>query len=923
MKKVFHVISNTHWDREWRFPFQRNRQMLVDMIDKVIEILEHNSDYRAFHLDSQSIVVKDYLEIKPQNIERFKKLVNEKRLLIGPWYILPEEFQVGGENLIRNLLLGHKTCNEIGRVSKIGYSPFSWGQISQLPQIYKQFGINLIMFYRGINSIDSPKAEFLWEGADGSKMISSRFSTMPRYNFYFYIYRPAVHNEGFNDVAYTWQRGGTPFHFIDNQMNDEDFFIINPVDEYFHENIEPQTNLIIKDQADDFTTPHVIWMEGHDSSGPNEKTVKIIADIKKLFPNIEVHHSTLEEYADLLYKSLENQKLKLVKGERRSSQFDKRSTNLYGYTTSARMYLKQKNFEAEKWIQYYAEPFNSLSNLLGRDINDRYIEIAWELIVQNSAHDSIGGCSLDEIHDDMMSRYKNAIEISKGVFERSIKHIVKNIDTSLIQNGNGNKDIFITCFNPSTFERSEIVNLSVDVPKEFDLGSLEIINSKNEVQIINIIEKKPSQPVVEQMTDRPMFFDMIRYDILLDAKNIPALGYKTFKVIPSKMKRSTKNKIASQVRDNFIMENKYVKVVFNKNGTFNFTNKQLKFTQKGLGYFYDEGEAGHAWVNTPIAPFIDTLNSKPEIKIISNNELEAKISVTHVMKLPADLSARKKKKLRLIPCKIKMILTLHENSERIDLKIKLDNNVESHRLRIMFPTFPDGEFSFGEGQFDVVQRPIKRIDSTNWVEQPMYDYPMHHFVDVSGAEFGSAVIVKGLKEYEVKDDKEKTLAITLLRTFEFIIAPSSVQDYSHKKGSQCLGKNEFELAYFLHSGNWITGKVFEEAQKFNYEIRAVEHGSSNGYLPLSQSFLNIKNHNIIFSALKQSESKDGSFILRIYNPTSETQRSSIKFFKDIKKIEEVTLEEIFIRKIESDSTKEFFAKLSKKEIKTFKIYFKE
>ncbi|MBK6678676.1 MAG: hypothetical protein IPG53_00960 [Ignavibacteriales bacterium] len=162
--KIFHVISNTHWDREWRFPFQRNRQMLVDMIDKTIEILENNPDYRAFHLDSQSIVITDYLDIKPHMKERFINLVKDKRILIGPWFILPEQFQVGGENLIRNLLIGHKICKEHGGVSKIGYSPFSWGQISQLPQIYKEFGIELIMFYRGINSLEAPKAEFIWEG---------------------------------------------------------------------------------------------------------------------------------------------------------------------------------------------------------------------------------------------------------------------------------------------------------------------------------------------------------------------------------------------------------------------------------------------------------------------------------------------------------------------------------------------------------------------------------------------------------------------------------------------------------------------------------------------------------------------------------------------------------------------------------------
>ncbi|MDZ7797096.1 MAG: hypothetical protein U5N56_08640 [Candidatus Marinimicrobia bacterium] len=182
---VFHVISNTHWDREWRYPYQKNRQELVDMMDSLLDILEREPAYRAFHLDSQTVVIRDYLEIRPEKADLIRKFVQNKRLFIGPWYILPDEFMVSGENLLRNLLLGHETGIEYGGVTKVGYSPFSWGQISQLPQIYREFGIDVLMFYRGVNSLDSKKAEFLWTGADGTEVYASRFSTMPRYNFYF------------------------------------------------------------------------------------------------------------------------------------------------------------------------------------------------------------------------------------------------------------------------------------------------------------------------------------------------------------------------------------------------------------------------------------------------------------------------------------------------------------------------------------------------------------------------------------------------------------------------------------------------------------------------------------------------------------------------------------------------------------------
>jgi len=898
--------------------------MLVDMIDKVIEILETNPDYKAFHLDSQSIVVKDFLEIKPQNRERFSELVKSKRLFIGPWYILPEEFQVGGENLIRNLLLGHKICNSIGRVSKIGYSPFSWGQISQLPQIYSEFGINLIMFYRGINSIDSPKAEFIWEGADKTRMISSRFSTMPRYNFYFYIYRPVIHNEGFYDIEYNWLRGGTPFHFSDLIMADEDYFIINPTDEYFKGNIKPQVELIIKNQSDDFTSPHVIWMEGHDSSGPNEKTVRIIKDIKKTFPQIDVRHSTLEEYADLLISELKTENLKLVKGERRSTQFDNRSGNLYGYTTSARMYLKQKNFEAEKWIQFYAEPFNTISHLIGNDWNNNYIESAWELIIQNSAHDSIGGCSLDEIHEDMMFRYKQSIEISKGVFENSIKYIVKNINTSSINlnSSNPNEDIYLTIINPTNLERNEILTAIVDIPKNLDKGSLELLDDKNLRLPINICSRKDFQPVVEQLIDRPMYFDMFRYKIEIECNNIPVFGYKTFKVIPIKSNDKKFNKIGIRENGNFLLENDQIRIKVNSNGTFNYYEKIQKLESKNLGYFYDEGEAGHAWVNKPLKPFYTTLKSKPSIRFTSNSNLFAELEIKNKIKIPVNLKQRKSKKPKLVTIPITMKFGLSKLSEFVEIKILVDNRAESHRLRIMFPTFPDAEYSFGEGQFDVVKRNISRIDSKNWIEQPMYDFPMHNFVDVSNNKIGTAIFVDGLKEYEVLDDKNKTLAITLLRGFEYIIAPSSIQDYTFQKGSQCIGIHKYKLGYFLHRDNWESADVYNKALNFDNELRIVQHGSSNGELETQKSFFSIGNKKLLFSCLKKSEKEEENCaILRVYNPTESEQHTFIAFFKEIKDVEEVSLEENFKQELQLSSPNSFEVKFPQKKIKTFKVYF--
>ena len=141
-----HFISNTHWDREWRYSAQRTRYMLVSMLDMLFDIFEKEPDFHSFHMDSQTLPIQDYLEARPEKEALVRKYIKDSKLIIGPWFCLPDEFLVGGESLIRNLLLGHKIAHKFGSVAKTGYAPFSWGQISQMPQIYEGFGIDVTSF---------------------------------------------------------------------------------------------------------------------------------------------------------------------------------------------------------------------------------------------------------------------------------------------------------------------------------------------------------------------------------------------------------------------------------------------------------------------------------------------------------------------------------------------------------------------------------------------------------------------------------------------------------------------------------------------------------------------------------------------------------------------------------------------------------
>ncbi len=169
-KKLF-IVPHSHWDREWYQPFQEFRARLVRMVDKLLATMEADPEFRFFVLDGQTIVLEDYLEIRSENAERLRRLIREGRVLIGPWYILPDEFLVSGESVIRNLLRGAAISREWGTPRMpIGYLPDQFGHIAQMPQLLRRAGLGAAVLWRGVPPAITEN-EFRWEAPDGSPVF--------------------------------------------------------------------------------------------------------------------------------------------------------------------------------------------------------------------------------------------------------------------------------------------------------------------------------------------------------------------------------------------------------------------------------------------------------------------------------------------------------------------------------------------------------------------------------------------------------------------------------------------------------------------------------------------------------------------------------------------------------------------------------
>jgi mannosylglycerate hydrolase len=169
-----HVVSHTHWDRASGTAHSSSIAVrLVRLTDRLLELLERNPEFRYFVFDGQAIILEDYFEIRPENRERLKALVQAGRIEIGPWYVLPDEFLVSAESLIRNLQIGHRLAGENGGVMKVGYVPDSFGHIAQLPQILRGFNIDNFVFTRGLGDEEERLGtEFLWVAPDGNRVLA-------------------------------------------------------------------------------------------------------------------------------------------------------------------------------------------------------------------------------------------------------------------------------------------------------------------------------------------------------------------------------------------------------------------------------------------------------------------------------------------------------------------------------------------------------------------------------------------------------------------------------------------------------------------------------------------------------------------------------------------------------------------------------
>lgn len=891
-----HVMSNTHWDREHRHAFQETRIMLVQLMDNLIEIMEQDSEYKFYTLDGQSIILDDYLEVRPQTRDRLTKLIKDGRILIGPWYSLVDCFSVNPESIIRNLLMGKRVCGEYGEPMKIGYSIFSFGQMAQLPQVYGGFGINDIVFYKGASEKVIPKSEFIWIAPDGAEAFTTRLGKEKRWNFFALFSVPVI--LGGSMIKPGWQssftNGGKLCHMIDEDFYTQHALELAPDIRIQEEEIKQAAqNVMASVEADSVSKNVFLGFEGTDFTAPLKEIPKALEITNSIVDDVEFIHSSPVEYFKHVKNDIDMSSLIRYQGEMRFGPV----CHVHSETMGSNVEIKQAMFCAENLLINYAEPLMSIYMFNGGEYDQDLFNLAWKYLLASQAHDSVHGAGVPKIKTDTLNSIEQAEEIAQSLTRRAVEGICSHISVK-------NDDIVISVFNTTPYVRGETIRLMLDFPaqelvKDYWIEDME----GNRIESYQISRKRLNFGMVHHQ-NRPKTIYSERAEVNIYADCIPPMGYKLFKVKrvcgdpqenvnPFPQGAFPYNPIVKKPN---VMDNGLIRLTINQNGSVDVYDYETEKTYKGLNYFTDTGSSGDIWVHRE--PFkneaITSLGGSAKVSVIENSGLSATCRVKVVMDIPEKLiESRSQRSEKLVPLEIISEITLKKNSKRIEFKTNVINNCKDHMLTVSFPSGIDAKYSLSECPFEIRKRAIDDFTNDNGKKGAELErFTFHNFVNVSDEANSMSLMTKGLKEIGITNDEGAVFNLTLLRavTNMFPVHNDLFLEFE-KETAQCMGEHLFEYAVLVHGGNDSVSEAVEESRKYTIPMLAAEIGSGGkGLLDGDYSFVTMKSNKLVLCAVKQSEDGEG-IILRLNNMSSETVSETMCFAEEIGEIYAVSLDE--------------------------------
>lgn len=863
-KQTLHVFNLTHWDREWLLPLVTYRQHLLHHNDFLIELMERDPAYRHYQMDGQSICMEDYLRLRPEMEPRLRKLIRAGRILVGPWYTLPDMPLLHGEAVARNLLVGIALSESLGGAMREGYTACSNGQIAQLPQIYNGFDVRSAVLYKGISDQRAPR-EFRWQSPDGSEVLALHLAARyGRSNFYCMLYHEVISNVIHDTPDQNWEYGYAenryPFR-VDGLIfsNPHRYTALNDLEAWYPQHLRPYLAKLREQAARDAATSHLAGFHCMDHTLPFPATPKLIAAANQIFPDLAVKDSTLPAYFAAVRREA-GTNLPVHVGELRDPRMVALDREIWWPTLSVRMNVKIANRVAEHQLIDTAEPACTLAWLRGAaGYPAASLTEAWKLLLACHAHDSIDACSVDKVCDDIKGRLSDVHAMSESLLEEACHALIRPALSATRHRGRM-PEPHLAIFNFDTRTRGGFCEVEVDLPQPAASDHLKLVTPAGEEIVPHVEKLFDGSAELGALVGRPMATRRCR--LLFDTPAIAPMTWLALKMAPAPAPR----KSASLLRDGRVLENEHLRAVVRDDGRLDLTHKATGATYPGVHYFEDVGDASDPWHFCPTGATV-TSAGPAEITVVEENPWRAAIEVKLAMDLPEDGAAAAGTRPERRRLTIWSRFSLTRTGRRIDVETRMDNTCRNHRLRVCLPSGITTDTTYAGGQFRVDERPTRLPDMTHWLER-VDGYPNYGFAGLSDGRRGLAILNLGLPEYFVSGPQQDVLTLTLLRCMRLQRRPE-VCGEEYATGLQQPGLRTARYAIYPHAGGWREGGLWEAYRDFARKlvcavsIGAV-HSGGPGLLALDGAA------ELQVSCVKKAE-REEALVVRVWNPTDQAQ----------------------------------------------------
>ncbi len=610
----------------------------------------------------------------------------------------------------------------------------------------------------------------------------------------------------------------------------------------------------------------VLFGVGDHGGGPSLEMMARIDQLKNLFIYPEIEFNTAQSYIDWIRKQ-DLSKLPVWN--------DELYLEYHRGTATTQSNIKKWNRESEVLLTN-AEKFSSISKILGGEDFHNLINNAWKNVLFNQFHDILPGSGIREIYIDAEQDYKKSFELGNFALNNSLKDIAKKINTSSIKNGKA-----LIVFNSLSWERDDVVKI------ELELGD------KNNYRIFDTEENEIESQIIQK--------DELRREIIFIARNVPALGYKTY--IIRKENNESNFRTSQPISDIYEIENEFFKVKINpKTGWISnivdkrFNKELISGEANKLQLLEDKPSAWDAW-NIGLTG-VEYPSKFRGIKLIEDGP------VRKILRCYRDY---------LKPGVVKEFPTedfpnsffvqdviLYKGIDRIDFKTEVEWWEDKTMLKVSFPLNVYDTLATYEIPFGMIKRSTtlkSQIDKGKW------EVNAQKWADLSDDNFGISLLNKSKYGY---DTKGNIMRLSLLRSPKW---PDPTAD---------RGNHSIDYSLYPHQKRAEESETVHKGYEFNYPLLYILEDKHEGSLPEKHSFIQIMPENVILTSIKISEENSRELIFTIYESSGKDSECSLILpFTPAKVYESNFLEENFKEILFEKNSIKF--QLRKNSIKVLKV----